>query len=526
MSSSDSDASLSASSSNKRVATDEILDNLTATGRQTSCLIMSLPLSRDSRLTDALSEYRTAGRKAVITISPFANVSLAFHYGMTLDKGGSSSSNMSEEHQKRMLVFYNTILDFVPGFRANLDNLTYDELKPYITAISGSMSSQRSDDFSSLKYSILEYILANRSTDTLQPPIPKTSCKSNRGVNHPRLTCKFFLTHSASFNSGSSFSGIQRLQDGTWPLLATNWPSFLYPADTVYDAEDPIIGLFRGHAGIRAFQHLYLGPATAGLQDNDDEDGKHGGGKSKCTMYGLTKVTPQSWAWAMCATWFSLCSCNSYRLTIGSFNLEEFFFAIVETLDDAEDPWAVETLEWINEQVFGKHAAKAIMATSNDADSDLAKMRAKRAARKQGAPSTVASAPPCLPPPIPTHIQAVPSNAATRPPPAAINAALVGSAAVSVPPHHPVTPHSRLPSLAPSSPLSLPPSPKLPPSTSMVKPGEPVTTGNAPAAPTDPQPPATAQRKVVPKPKPVKPKLSVHPTRLVASRTQVDTEAQ
>ncbi|KAG2151828.1 hypothetical protein BD769DRAFT_1380696 [Suillus cothurnatus] len=308
-SSADSDASLPTSSSKKRVETDEILDNLTATGRQ-----------KRIKLSDALSEYRTAGRKAVVTLSPFANVSLAFHYGMTLDKGGSSSSNISEELQRQFLAFYNTILDFIPGFRANLDDLSYDELKPYITA---------------------------------------------KWLNE--------------FNEDTDL-GIQRLQDGTWPLLATNWPSFLYPADAVYDTEDPIIGLFCGHAGIRAFQHLYLGPAAAGLQDNDDEDGKHGGGKSKCTMYGLTKVTPQSWAWAMCVAWFSLCSCNLYRLTIGSFNLEEFFFAIVETLDNAEDPWAVETLRWINEQVFGKHAAKAIMATSDDADSDLAKMQAKRAA--------------------------------------------------------------------------------------------------------------------------------------------------
>jgi len=129
-----------------------------------------------------------------------------------------------------------------------------------------------------------------------------------------------------------------------------------------------------------------------------------------------------------------------YRLTIGSFNLEEFFFAIVETLDDAEDPWAMETLGWINEyifdllsmstnkyyrQVFSKHAAKAIMATLDDTDSDLAKMRAKCAARKQGASSTaatsnaVASALPRLPPPKPTRKEAAPLTAATTsiPPP-------------------------------------------------------------------------------------------------------------
>lgn len=53
--------------------------------------------------------------------------------------------------------------------------------------INSAMSSQRSDDFASLKHPMLEYILTNRNSDTLQPPIPKSSCKSNRGTNHPRL---------------------------------------------------------------------------------------------------------------------------------------------------------------------------------------------------------------------------------------------------------------------------------------------------------------------------------------------------
>ncbi|KAG1849712.1 hypothetical protein F4604DRAFT_1907419 [Suillus subluteus] len=261
------------------------------------------------KLSNALSEYRTAGRKAVLTLNPFASVSLAFHYGMMLDKGGVSNSDISDEQQARYRTFYNGILDMIPGFRATLDEMSYD------------LISQR---------------------------------------------------------------GIQRLQDGTWPLLSTNWPSFLYAADAIYDSEDPNIGLFRGHVGIRAFQHLYLGPAAAGSEEHNDDDSKHGRSKSKATMYGLTKVTPQAWAWAMCAAWFSLSACNSYKVCIGSFNLEDFFFAIIETLDDPEDPWAVETMAWINEQVFGKHAAKAMTAAADDTDSDLAKMRAKRAARKQG----------------------------------------------------------------------------------------------------------------------------------------------
>lgn len=42
----------------------------------------------------------------------------------------------SDEQQTRYLTFYNSILDMIPGFRATLDELSYDELKPYVTAVS------------------------------------------------------------------------------------------------------------------------------------------------------------------------------------------------------------------------------------------------------------------------------------------------------------------------------------------------------------------------------------------------------
>ncbi|KAG1846741.1 hypothetical protein F4604DRAFT_1976456 [Suillus subluteus] len=395
---SNSEKHISSSSSNtskKRVSTDDILDNLTTTGRQ-----------KKIKLSNVLSEYRMARHKVVLTLNPFASVSLAFHYGMMLDKGGVSNSDISDEQQAQYRTFYNGILDMIPGFRATLDEMSYDELKPYITTINSTMSSQRSDNFASLKHPMLKYILMNRNSNTLQPPIPKSSCKSNRGTNHPWLAHELCPRKWLDKFDIDVDLGIQRLQDGTWPLLSTNWPSFLYAADAIYDSEDPNIGLFCGHAGTRAFQHLYLGPAAAGSEEHNNDDSKHGRSKSKATMYGLTKVTPQAWAWAMCAAWFSLLACNSYKVCIRSFNLEDFFFAIIETLDDPEDPWAVETMAWINEQVFGKHAAKAMTAAADDMDSDLAKMRAKRAARKQvsAAEHPSSPAPPPSPPRLPSQV--------------------------------------------------------------------------------------------------------------------------
>ncbi|KAG2061330.1 hypothetical protein BDR06DRAFT_1001639 [Suillus hirtellus] len=248
-------SSSSSNTSKKRISTDDILNNLTTTGRQ-----------KKIKLSDMLLEYRMARRKAVLTLNPFASVSLAFHYGMMLDKGGISNSNISDEQQTHYHTFYNGILDMIPGFRATLDELSYDELKPYITAINSAMSSQRSNDFTSLKHPMLKYILTNRT-------------------NHPRLACELCPRKWLDKFDIDVDLGIQRLQDGTWPLLSTNWPSFLYAADAIYDSEDPNIGLFRGHAGIRAFQHLYLGPAAAGSEEHNNDDSKHGDMHKMCFVH-------------------------------------------------------------------------------------------------------------------------------------------------------------------------------------------------------------------------------------------------
>lgn len=223
--------------------------------------------------------------------------------------------------------------------------------------------------------------------------------------------------------------------------------------------------------------------------------------------------------------WFSLSACNSYKVCIGSFNLEDFFFAIIETLDDPEDPWAVDTMAWINEyvcrlismsantnyrQVFGKHAAKAMTAAADDTDSDLAKMRAKRAARKQGSTSTsstnnVVRSPITSPPSVPP---------AERP----------------SPPAPPLTP-PRPPSQATPS-TSSPPRALTPLSDSESFPPSPAK--QPPAIPTavlpKPVPVAHKKAKPVPRPKPV-PKAKPVPkprsntrisTRLSAGAIQVE----
>ncbi|EGO23832.1 hypothetical protein SERLADRAFT_409087 [Serpula lacrymans var. lacrymans S7.9] len=98
-------------------------------------------------------------------------------------------------------------------------------------------------------------------------------------------------------------------------------------------------------------------------KDTGEQSKGSGGKPSKSKMYGITEVTLASFAWSLCC--------------VGTFNIEEFFNMIVETLSDGDDEWAVETLTWLTEQIYGKKAQDVSPNLLDETDSDLAKMRAR-----------------------------------------------------------------------------------------------------------------------------------------------------
>ncbi|EGO03285.1 hypothetical protein SERLA73DRAFT_149653 [Serpula lacrymans var. lacrymans S7.3] len=180
------------------------------------------------------------------------------------------------------------------------------------------------------------------------PPIPRQSSKANRGLNHPQLARALCPMKWVELFGEDPQAGMMRLQDGTWLVIAANWPTMLYTDGAIYNEQDPLDMVAN---------------------------------RPKSKIFGLTEVTPESWAWSLCSGWFSLNSCQSFQTTIGLFQLEEYFNIIIETLSDPDDEWAVEILSWLTEQVYGKRMSTKPTIT-DDTNTDLAKIRAKCAARQ------------------------------------------------------------------------------------------------------------------------------------------------
>ena len=106
---------------------------------------------------------------------------------------------------------YEELIKLVPELQGVLSQFASqpDQLEPFISAVSiismlhshnlltrsqlsTHTSSARQEDTGSLKHDIIQYLMAEPSRQTVNPPITKNDEKSRRGFNHPvtaRLLC-------------------------------------------------------------------------------------------------------------------------------------------------------------------------------------------------------------------------------------------------------------------------------------------------------------------------------------------------
>ncbi|THG97732.1 hypothetical protein EW026_g4332 [Hermanssonia centrifuga] len=131
-------------------------------------------------------------------------------------------------------------------------------------------------------------------------------------------------------------------------ITADDYPSFLYSNEAQYDPNDIEKNLLQGTYLLAVFRCLFTGPRTATRKTS----GPSGGGRpSKAKIYKMTKVTPESIAYAAVLARFSICGQDSWEPQDGMFSLPDFYQAIVDLFDDPTDPWYIDTLAWWNKYV-------------------------------------------------------------------------------------------------------------------------------------------------------------------------------
>ncbi|KAG1842752.1 hypothetical protein DFJ58DRAFT_844569 [Suillus subalutaceus] len=287
-------------------------------------------------------------RKASSLLDTFGVPAAAFKTGLTFDRGGKCDLKQPQDVAEHHLLLYNAIIDFIPGFDSELDNITSKELNVVIAMVAKGMSEGRSADLHSVKHKGLQYIPLNMYSKehALDPPIPEVEDKS---------------------------IAMATMQAGEITMTAHNWPMFFYE-DSIYDAANKTKGLFRNHTAIRFYKHLFIGPSSV---TNDSSNVRNSAKPSKNRAWGLTAVNKYIIAYVHIIAYFMISSTQHWMRYIGDMDLEELLWAIIKMLDDDSDPWVKDTLIHLKPTKDNLHSTKLARKESED---DLAQIRAQRAA--------------------------------------------------------------------------------------------------------------------------------------------------
>ncbi|KAG2103075.1 uncharacterized protein F5147DRAFT_547092, partial [Suillus discolor] len=302
--------------------------------------------------------YRNAGRKTSSLLDTFGIPSAAFKTGLQFDRGGKRNPKQyvpyiyltiqlthyrPEDVTNRHLLLYNGVIDYVPGLKSELDHISSKKLNMIIAMVSKGMSDGRSADLSSVKHKGLQSIGLNMysKADALDPPIPEIEDKSMCGLNHPQLACLLCPRKKLD-------CAMAALQAGEITMMAHNWPTFFYEHG-IYDAAEKTHGLFRNHIVLRFYKHLFIGPSSI---MNDASNVRNSVKPSKNRAWGLTAVNKYIITYVHIITHFTISSAQHWTQCIGDMDLDELLWAIIEMLDDDDDPWVKDTLVWWNRYIF------------------------------------------------------------------------------------------------------------------------------------------------------------------------------
>ncbi|KAJ7668961.1 hypothetical protein B0H17DRAFT_1209840 [Mycena rosella] len=387
----------------------------------------TVPISSNKRTKRATIETKSPLEKLlscakyfVCAVDPYMDIALVLFHGSQAHWAAptivcpSSTTIVSSEHlaeQKRHIDAFDRMFSISPESVELLREFYKVPVQwtRIVAKLRAAAKNARQTDTSGLKHK-LGYLLSDPSK-CLVPPIPETTSKSDRGINHPMLRDAIVpwrlrnkinarvvaeehdeetpnspappeasLTPEATEALKALMNG--KLTNGKPALIASRYPSCFY-ADGSYDPKDPEKGLFRSPFLLRVVRHIWTTPSSA----MDGADKLRGNARA----HGQFKVIGRMIGYGCVQGRTMLCT-SDWADKDGAYNYEKLFNSVVELFEsDTTDPWVTETLQW---GVFGKATKSGGSSDSdddddddNDSDSVSGSILERRAARRSTASS-------------------------------------------------------------------------------------------------------------------------------------------
>ncbi|KAK7450150.1 hypothetical protein VKT23_013033 [Stygiomarasmius scandens] len=315
---------------------------------------------------DHLKPYKHSAQWYYRTRSPYISIGTNFHVSWAIEGNPDDPilEDMSDDDKKQQVDAYKKFINRVPGLQLHLLDLMHEskvaDLEHFIIWLETQATQARTADTNLLKTKILSYMLKNPLTDTLDPPLsPEELSKANRGFSHPFTA---MLLCPRKFRAGfvrNPTKVKRKLKEGISKVDNSSLPFFCYDID-LYNEDNLWLGLFRNPLLIRAARAILFGESKAltGI-----EDFSRAPRKSNAHSNGIKGIEPGFIAMICCQVRFALSSVESWEVTDGDFRYDVFHHDVIMKFENGEDSWGTETLQWWNQQVFGR-------ASNNDDDED------------------------------------------------------------------------------------------------------------------------------------------------------------
>ncbi|KAF8212300.1 hypothetical protein K438DRAFT_1800005 [Mycena galopus ATCC 62051] len=244
----------------------------------------------------------------------------------------------------------------------------------------------RQQDTHDLKH-CLQFVPSDPNV-AISPPLGNGSSKSDRGINHPMLRNyivswtirnRLNLAADESVDEDDSFGKtaeecLSLLLNGKIEVDQSAWPSCFY-ADGAYDPEDEEKGLFRSPFLARVGRTIWTAASSAMSRPKSTLPAR-----CNARSHGVSKVNPAMIAY-ICVQARTMLSTTDWTADDEQFDYCIFFDSIVQLFeDDPTDPWAVETLAWFQNEIFGS-ASETQSSSGRKKGSAAEKILAKRKTR-------------------------------------------------------------------------------------------------------------------------------------------------
>ncbi|KAJ7801728.1 hypothetical protein B0H13DRAFT_2497427 [Mycena leptocephala] len=307
------------------------------------------------------------------------------------------------KQQEQGIAAFDKLFSVAPEF-LEVVKLLYLEASDKPKQWDGLVSMRTHHRHHSLKHK-LDYFLPNPRKDVLRPPIPEQESKSDRGLAHPIL--RYFIlpwrdrsklpplvinpprpspstpaaddtpnaTDADAASTSQQAAFLKRIVENKVKFKSKAFPSCFYE-DGMYDSKNLDQGLLRGEVIPRVLRHVWTGPKS-GI------DGSSDGLPKGCNAlaHNIVRVSPEMIGYGACQARTMLAT-KDWAERDGEYDYNELFTKVVDLFADPNDPWAKETLDWYQNQVFGNAAANIPQAGSDEESDGEEDIMTQRAARR------------------------------------------------------------------------------------------------------------------------------------------------